>query len=348
MSNTFPKEGAVQSKNWFWYSLVLVAALAFLPLVAMADEAKMATLPDGHPVIQIADENRMQNQSNLCWWSCAEMIAKQYGIEPLIGLREKVKKTGIGRDGGARQSDVQYWHSTLGVKIDTHMVGKTQEAIAWMRSRLDEGKPVIVGVYLPDHNRHALILTYLSYAKQDWDDGNGYKTNDFVINYIDPNDAHKTYSQPWSTFWARFDGCSWAYDVKPIPEATKTPDNAKQGHPVAPVGPPKGTGKIVDPGVMNRVQAQLAQTTQLNINPFQPAIDYVPGFVVDPPGGNPLVTGKVPSNQDIRDGVQRPSDMLENNAFGKYYFGGYDYYSEFKERVRTGQIRLPGEHKIPR
>lgn len=317
-------------QNWF-----LGLALLALPTMAWG-QAKP---------IEIAPEHRVQNDRHpgVCWWACAEMIGRQYGMKPLVGLVAQVKKTGIGHVGGAKPTDIAYWNGKLGLAMDYSPAGKTQEAAAWLRTKLDAGTPVIAGVW-ENGGMHAVLVTHLTPEPVVYTNAEGHVTKDFVVHYIDPNQAAKTYSRSWADFWSRYYGQSWAYNVTPPAKAQEprgAPDRPKSGVPGGGTGHSGPQVKVVDPRILARIPVQNTQFTQIHI----PTHLGVLGLRIDPKGGHPLVTGIVPSNQDLKDGIARPLDTIENNAFGEYYLNGYDYYAEYRERLRRGEIKLPGGSK---
>ena len=200
-----------------WMLLLLWFLCAVIALLVGPESRGAEKLADGHPDIQIVPENRVANQkTGVCWWACAEMIGNQFDIPQLKGLTTAVIASGIGVHEGASDEALAWWHAKLGIQPDKNPNGKTQDGVAWMRSKLEAGQPVIAGIDMRDRQgqivKHVWLVTHMSYHPRTWSDG----TKDHSIKFIDCNDITKVVEYPWQRFWAAFTGDAWSYDVTPV------------------------------------------------------------------------------------------------------------------------------------
>lgn len=123
-----------------------------------------------------------------------------------------------------------------------------------------------------------------------------------LVHYVDSNDTAKVHAKPYREWYDWWYGRAYAIDPKA---------NA--------ASPPGALLKAADPSP--DAPTPIAPPPQ-------------PGLIPIEHPTPPFKAVKFPSNQDIKDGVQRPDDTLRYGQF-KDIGGlspGYDYYSEFRKR----------------
>ena len=282
------------------------------------------------PAIKIAKANRVDNSDKVgvCWWACADMLGREFGILPLIDMKNRVLDTGIGRDQGARIEDIEYWVKELGLKARARSAG--EKDVKALCKWLDDGLPVIVSMerWEGGTGSHAILLTKVTRKKIDWDNGKGYKTKDYVVTYIDPNHSQYTYENTWEWFTQHWNGKMYTFDPKEqdvklvrlrpgrLLVATGTYQRGDLGMPPK---EPVGGVRVLPP--QYAVQAPPVYPHQLPYAANTALSDHYP----DP--------SKQPSNQDIKDGVNRPDDLLRIPVYGQ---DTYDYHSEFRKKYGGG------------
>lgn len=153
--------------------------------------------------------NRVANaEPGVCMWSCIESVGRQRGIAAVDGLRDKVLKTGVGRDFGAEDYHITYWAEQQG------FVAKliSPQPAAGLRYRTECGQHVIAIVRhwydLPkDPNKsstHAVVVLDVSEKPERHLDGNGRPYLEQWVTYFDPNKPEHNLRLPWSAFSARY------------------------------------------------------------------------------------------------------------------------------------------------
>lgn len=226
--------------------------------------------------------NRVGNVGpGVCWWACADMVGRQYGIGPLIGIRDRVVETGVGRDRGARQEDIDHWVRELGLSPDaTFGPGKDT---AFLTGTLARGLPVITSMFDwgDSGGQHAVLVVRITEEERDWDNGRGRKGRDRIVYYVDPNDEKELYWRTWTSFVDRWSGRAYAFD--PAKHASLL------------------VRKPLRPGRLLQAAGGFVPEAAL---PPAPVLQAVPR--ASAPSG-PV---RQKSNQDIKDGVNRPDDLF--------------------------------------
>lgn len=299
--------------NTLYRLLLVVAALASscCATPCPAQEAKPIT---------IAQEHRVPNRTDhgVCWFCCAEMAGKHQGIKPLYGLTELVAKTHIGLKTGATEEAVGHWMNQLKLRPRMNTFGKSQKGYDWLMLQLKEGLPVIVSINSAREGNHALVITNVTAQKMLFDNGQGYKSTDWVVSYIDPNTATKDWTHTWSWFLSVWTGRAFSFHPAEQDPVAVQPQDLRPGRLLLQTGE---FHKVVQPDIQQRVQ-QLAQPLQPPMPGPQPGLP--PFTAVNAVQTTPI---HISSNQDIKDGINRPLDVLE---YGCYSF--HDYFTQYRKR----------------
>jgi hypothetical protein len=119
------------------------------------------------------------------------------------------------------------------------------------------------------------------------------------VHYIDCNDVTKDFTKDYTDWYSWWYGRAFSFDLPAPGEAAVQPKADPKAVAPAPKGVPLGQGHIP----------------------------------IEHPFVGPEKPYVFPSNQDIKDGIQRPDDTLRYGIFkhlGGGVGGSYDYYSEFK------------------
>lgn len=269
-------------------TLTFMAWLALLP----------GTMSLGGADLDIQKHNRVPNDAHhpVCWWACAEMLGKEYGITPLFEIRQQVLRTGVGRDEGATAQAIAYWMKKLDLKLRAHQ----SRDLGWLHQQLQQGLPVIVSLKQwwsddPKHrnNTHAVILTRIGDEKEHFIDANLNEYNERLVSFIDPNQHQRIMQHTLDWFLRNWSGRAYVFD--PREQKAELVLKPKYSVPASPTP---------------LVQAQ--------------PLAVVPVLTPD------LHQLHIPSNQDIQDGVRRPNDTLVGFASYQSAFRN-DYYREFKK-----------------
>lgn len=166
--------------------------------------------------IHIAGENRVANDEHVgvCWWACADMIGREFGILPLIDIKNRVLNTSVGRDRGARHSDIAFWLKALRLKARYRPAGK-KDGLALCKW-LAEGLPVIASMdhWVEANESHAILLLHVTRCRVAQHDVSGHVSQDFIVTYIDPNRPEFTRKITWRRFLSYWNGRIYAFDPK--------------------------------------------------------------------------------------------------------------------------------------
>lgn len=270
--------------------------------------------------IVISKQHRSHNRSDhgICWWNCAEMIGKHSGIAPLHDITKRVVESGIGYQSGATEESIQHWMKELNLTLHTNPHGKSDAGVRWMEDHLRHGQPVIASMSTGGDS-HAILIKGWTERKQDWTDGAGRKVNDYVVYYIDPNDAARDYQHTWTWFWRDWSGRASVFATEQVARPPVLQPLEKIDMPRTEPGVPP---KVIDPHLQKRILVQ-------ELPPYAP--HDVPYEANHPMQYGPIY---IPSNQDIKDGVQRPDDQLR---YGKFYYYSSEYQQELLKRHQARQ-----------
>jgi hypothetical protein len=273
------------------------------------------------PPLVIDPAHRVNNRTDhgVCWWCCAQMIGRQYGIVPLEDIVDKVTRSGRGFKTGARVEDTVFWVKALGLKADNRATAATRDKIPERLAYLTDlvlrrRLPAIVSLKLPSCV-HAVLVLHLVPGES--------------VVFIDPNRPAEYETRPWDWFARRVTGRIYAFDpARQEPRYLRlhaTPRASPHAPPHAPVQAPAHApapvpartmlshvkAKVVAEDLLRRVQAQAARPPGPTYGP--PAYAHDVPFATAQPEGPP--PPPPPSNQDIKDGVVRPADVLYSGPF---------------------------------
>lgn len=283
------------------------------------------------PAIQIAKANRVDNSKEVgvCWWACADMIGREFGIIPLIDMKNRVLDTGIGRDHGARIEDIDFWMKELGLKPRFRNPSSTKDVKA-LCQWLDDGLPIVISMerWQGGTGAHAILLTKVTRKKIDWDNGKGYKTKDYIVSYIDPNHSGYDYENTWEWFMQHWNGKMYAFDPK---EQDPKLLRLRPGRLLLATGKyQRGDLGMMPKEPVGGVRVLPPQFAHQEPPVYPHQLPYVANTAL---ANHYPDVNKQPSNQDIKDGVNRPDDLLRFPLYGQ---DTYDYHSEFRAKYRGG------------
>ncbi len=292
--------------------LTLTPALALLLLAGDSPG-------QGASSIKILPEHRVANTdpSGVCWFCCAATAGRHSGIPKLHDIDKLVLKTGVGHKTGATEESVSHWMNELGLKPLTNPAGKKDaEAVALVKSWLDRKIPVVAS-YSHSSGQHAVLLTRISDAKEKWKRSDGSEYEDHSVSYVDPDDHKNTWRATWTWFHEAWTGRAYAFD----PEIPEHRPELRPGRLMAATGAFVPARKalpahMLPEGLPGPLKGMVYETPV--VLPRQLPFDGHQGAAPPP-------RPKVPSNQDIKDGVTRPSDVTRDAVDGDH-----DYYSEYK------------------
>lgn len=253
--------------------------------------------------IPLAPQHLVPNRKDVgvCWWACAETIGRYLGIAPFDGLCRRVAETGIGFQGGASPESVQHWLTSLGVKSRSNSHGLTAGGLTWLETQLQQGLPVIASVKR-GALQHAVVVLGISDKPEAYDNGHGFKTVDRVVTYWDPNNSAPNQLSLKGFLADHWNGRAYAFDpAEQLPGIVRR--GPYPGPPVLGPAPPTPFNPLDIPYTM--------QNAYNSGHQGQRAV----------------------SNQDIKDGVNRPVDFLTYNLFSVY--GNPDYYAEFRKKIQN-------------
>lgn len=320
------------SKTLFVSTLVSFMHFVLFVMVMLFLFFVMATPAQGQ-TLDIASQHRVQNRSDhgVCWWACAQMIGNHAGIVPLQTIVDRVAASGIGFREGASTESIQHWLRTLKLRVESSS-GKDLE---FLRTMVQRGLPVIATVHnwsSSRDGRHAVLVVSVSGGVETLtDDRTGRKHQDVLVTYIDPNRADVTAATTWAAFSSRWTGTAYAFDPR------------HQDSSVLAGPPPLREGRLLLDGCFYKTIKADAQNQVLLPAPGGPVVRTLPPTVqLQPvyPHQLPYVTQqpvahgpapRIPSNQDIKDGVARPSDVLEYSTFR--VAPNHDYHADFRSRT---------------
>lgn len=275
--------------------------------------------------ITIAQESRVANtdKNGVCWFCCAATIGKHAGIIPLQDLDQRVLKSGIGHQGGASEESIAHWMQELKLKPLVNPVGKKdREGVERLQGWLDRQLPVIVS-YTHATGGHAILLTRISRAKEKWTTAEGQEIHDYAINYVDPDDPKHTWKVSWSWFHQVWTGRAYAFDPKEqLPQLIQVPE-LRPGRLMMATGGFVPIRKTLSPELLERTK-HIAPPIEARYE-AKPYLPHQVPYEAKYPAFNEKI--KIPSNQDLNDGVVRPWDFFANNCYG--YFD-YNYHSEYE------------------
>lgn len=324
--------------NWwdgFWSGTLAgaVAALAAVLLSVWAAQSARAQEP-----VPLAPHHRVANRPDygVCWWACAQMVGNAKGIVPLQNVVDRVVESGIGFKGGADSESIDHWVSTLKLRALSNPPGaKDQRAVDRVQGWLDRGLPVIVS-YAQDGgtSTHAVLLVKIGRAKEAWTSDAGDRVEDYPVEYVDPNDPHRNVRHSWTWFASAWTGRAVTFDPADQDRSLVRPPELRPGR------------LMIADGKWHRAGALAAghghgpghdQGHGDHQTPGAPPVPAIPTRQHDEPflARNPVNRVPyvhVPSNQDMGDGVTRPSDVFYNYAG---YGPGYDYYARYRSGTRT-------------
>lgn len=137
----------------------------------------------------------------VCWWSCADTTARQYGLRRLIGIRDAVISDGYGRDDGAEITHILYWLHLTNTKYDCCSEFDEPHKDWFLVNHIRAGRNPIVAVWWEPYEKgrpscHAIVLTDIYKAK----DGHWY------VKYYDPNEPDEDHWNNWRWFKRRWAG----------------------------------------------------------------------------------------------------------------------------------------------
>jgi hypothetical protein len=225
------------------------------------------------------------------------MVGRQHGITPLIGLTEKVLQTGIGRDKGARQQDIDYWVKELGLVVD-QVLGPAKDS-KFLTTHLAQGRPVIVSLQL-GAEAHAVLLLRISPKKEQWTADSGAKVDDYAVTFVDPNHHRHDNTTSWTWFSQRWGGRAYAFDVAKQPRHLLQPPRVLLADFVGPPAPVHPAGPV---GPVPSLQGYALG---------KPQVTPVP--LVDQHGRPVYNPFPDPAELTKKDGVQRPLDVILYSA----------------------------------
>lgn len=300
---------------------VMVTLGALLLLGLLTTPVKAAAM--------IAPDNRVQNEKapnpGYCWFACAEMIGRELGIVPLqnlVGLVTLRENHGHGYPGGAGREEVDFWLKRLHlraahqpeVETDKPVYKRTTKDHTILTDYVGKHLPIIVGVQEWDGRpggAHAILLLDISDKVEKWNDG----TEDYGVFYLDPNFKEPKWTT-WTFFYSHWTNEAYVFDPK------EQDPKLIEERPLRP-------GRLMLDG---KFKKEAVKVTVVKRPPI-----VVPSPFVSPhqlpfgptlyPKGEPTQV-KIPSNQDIKDGVTRPDDTLHVPAVAP----SYDYQSKFNQR----------------
>jgi hypothetical protein len=274
------------ARRLFWVAAVVhVLVVAVCLLLAAAARGQEAPI-----TVQERVGNRRDH--GICWWCCAEMAGRHAGIAPLTTITRQVVESGIGFHSGATDEAVAYWLRTLRVRARTNPHGNTRAGYDWLMQQLREGLPVVASISTVREGNHAILLTHITSNKVDFDNGQGYRTRDWVVRYIDPNYPDSDYTHTWQWFVSAWTGRAYAFSPREQ-----------------------------DPSLLLRRDTAGAAVWRSFLPPPSHAVAVRP------------FTGKLPSNQDIDDGIHRPADTLE---YGCFVYPAHDYFQQYRRLPAGG------------
>jgi hypothetical protein len=285
-----------------------------------------------------------RNDHGVCWFCAAQMAGAKAGIVPMLTLVDDVVKSGVGFHTGATESSVQHHLTRMGVKALSNMEGDTsQAAVRRIQSWLDKGFPVVISIR-QGTGTHAVLVTRIGKKQESWKDDKDNPVTDYPVDVIDPNTAKLKSRYPWSWFTQVWTGRAFAFDPnmqdsKLVRGYSPPPTPQVRKEEPVPVDENRLPGRLMANGVfyplrVKKVDEQVLQRVKETITrppievryqakPYQP---HELPFVTDH-SFNPTPV-KFPSNQDINDGVTRPSDVFYLPTYGGAT--GYDYNAEYK------------------
>ncbi len=280
--------------------------------------------------IRIDPANRVGNRNDegVCWWCCVEMAGKQYGITPLESMvSQVVKNNGPGFHGGATQESIDFWLHRTGVTADFRLEGSKDQKFV-VDTLCDRHLPVVTSNYWRGGGTHAILVTEITKQKLDFVDADGVRQHDYRVTYINPNYPEDVQQRTWTWWYPSWTGRAYVFDPGK--------QNPTLVHAPVPSGPPVLTPRVVQaPPVLAQAPPVLLPQQQL---PNQQLVQHMPSHELPFDTNQPVNHGPpvaIPSNQDIRDGINRPDDVLR---YGCYAYFQYDYHSEYH---RKGEGRKP-------
>lgn len=222
--------------------------------------------------IVIDREHRVSNAASrgVCWWACAETVGRHLGWAQLHGLRDRVLLTGFSPEGATEGEITQFLRET-GVRARSCR----SKDLKFLTSCLADGLPVVVVVqdWRDMRSAHALVLTGITDAKvENWLDGKGRPFTDYIVTLIDPNDHLKTLQYPLGHFMKIWTGHATALEKPSFEESRRI----------------------------------LVSPADSPVYPFQ----FTKAATLLPVKNEYPEPDKQPSNQDIKDGINRPDDLL--------------------------------------
>lgn len=181
--------------------------------------------------IKIAEEVRVTNPNPAqSWWAAASTIG---GYSNIPQLRELAIKAG---QQPATKENILAAAKAHCVGIQWSPHGNSKNGIDWITKRLEAKQPVVVGTRDAYTNRgqHTfIILTWVSKEPQHHDNDKGFRTFDYLVNFVDPTNG-RNYQYPLASLYRVWDGSAWAFDQ----EYDKRADPPTPLAAGPPIGPP--------------------------------------------------------------------------------------------------------------
>ena len=169
------------------------------------------SVPSPHSLVAqeltIDPQNRVFNRKDvgICWFACAEMVARQYDIRGFTDLTNLVVRDGLGRDTGADDASITTWAERLKVVIEHKSSGDKDRT--FVLDALRKRKlPVITSHFWPDaKSTHAVVTLDITNTEVPFTTDDGKEVTDYRVRYINPNTSAKISQITWEQWYKTWD-----------------------------------------------------------------------------------------------------------------------------------------------